>query len=415
MNNFFYQILKKASDMIYSDEFKKRNITNEKSFIRNRKLTFPIVVSMILNMMTKTAQIEVDNFFEIVLENEKSITKQAFFKARKNISPEAFKELFRMTNDIIIQKNKIRRYKGYRIFAVDGSELRIEKNKSTEKYFRQRANSAENKTSARISVLYDVISDFVLDAQIGSLETDEREMAVSNISCFSGYFNSKDIVVFDRGYPSRKMISFMTEMNCKYLMRLQGSCFRGVKENSGNDFRITITHNDKIYSVRVVRVVLKSGEVETLITNLSENELDTDKFRKLYFLRWGIETAFDTLKNKFLIEKFSGKSLVAVFQEYYSVMFLMNCMSAMKLTVDRKLKKSKKHCRYLYEGNRSLIVGCFKHRIPAIILYPHKRIELCQKLLLLCIRQPVPVIPDRFFQRPLFSHQRKVFSPKFSI
>ena len=152
-----------------------------------------------------------------------------------------------------------------------------------------------------------------------------------------------------------------------------------------------------------------------MITNLSENELDTDKFRELYFLPWGIETAFDTLKNKFLIEKFSGKSLVAVFQEYYSAMFLMNCMSAMKLTVDRKLKKLKKHCRYLYEGNRSLIIGCFKHRIPAIILYPHKRIELCQKLILLCIRQPVPVIPDRFFQRPLFSHQRKVFSPKFSI
>ena len=359
--------------------------------------------------MTKTAQIEANNFFETVLEDEKSVTKQALFKSRKNISPGVFQELFRMTNDMIIQKNKIRRYKGYRIFAVDGSELRIEKNKSTEKYFIQRANSAENKTSARISVLYDVISDFVLDAQIGSLETDEREMAVRNIIYFSRFFNSKDIVIFDRGYPSRKMISFMTEMNGKYLMRLQGSCFRGV------DFRITITHNDKTYSVRIVRVVLKSGEVETLITNLSENELDTDKFRELYFLRWGIETAFDILKNKFLIEKFSGKSLVAIFQEYYSIMFLMNCMSAMKLTVDRKLKKSKKHCRYLCEGNRSLIIECFKHRIPTIILYPNKQTELCQKLILLCIRQPVPVIPDRFFQRPLFSHQRKVFSPKFSI
>ncbi|MDE6672786.1 MAG: transposase [Ruminococcus sp.] len=106
-------------------------------------------------------------------------------------------------------------------------------------------------------------------------------------------------------------------------MRLQSLCFRGVKEISGNDFRITITHNDKICSVRIVRVVLKSGEVETLITNLLENELDTDKFRELYFLRWSIETSFDTLKNKFLIEKFSGKSFVAVFQEYYSIMFLI--------------------------------------------------------------------------------------------
>ena len=59
-----------------------------------------------------------DNFFETVLEHEKSATEQAFFKERKNISSKAFKELFCMTNDMIIQKNKIGRYKDYRIFLM---------------------------------------------------------------------------------------------------------------------------------------------------------------------------------------------------------------------------------------------------------------------------------------------------------
>ena len=50
------------------------------------------------------------------------------------------------------------------------------------------------------------------------------------------------------------------------------SCFKGVKENPSNDFRITVSTKTDTYSVRVVRVILKSGEIETLITNLSEEE-----------------------------------------------------------------------------------------------------------------------------------------------
>ena len=76
-------------------------------------------------------------------------------------------------------------------------------------------------------------------------------------------------------------------------------------------------------SVRVVRVILKSDEVETLITNLSEDEFSADDFLDLYFLRWGIETTYDTLKNKLLLEKFAGRSHVAVLQEYYAIMFVL--------------------------------------------------------------------------------------------
>ena len=37
------------------------------------------------------------------------------------------------------------------------------------------------------------------------------------------------------------------------------SCFKGVKENPSNDFRITVSTKTDMYSVRVVRVILKSG------------------------------------------------------------------------------------------------------------------------------------------------------------
>ena len=416
MNQFFYQITRKASELINSDDYRKRNIIKQTAFTRNRKLTFPVMIVLMLNLLTRTMQIELDDFFANVLDTDTdSVTKQAFFKARKNILPDAFKELFLMTRDMVLSKNKIKCYKGYRVLAIDGSELRLNKTKENKDIFVPQSRSAENKTNARISLLYDVISNYVIDAQIGSIGISERDYAIKNLAHFSSICDEKDIVIFDRGYPSRDMIATLSEMGCKYLMRLQDSCFKGVKENSSNDFLITVSTKTNIYSVRVVRVLLKSGEVETLITNLSEDEFSANDFLGLYFLRWGIETIYDTLKNKLLIEKFAGRSSTAVLQEYYATMFVLNCIAAMSATVNRKLLSSKADCKYQYRANVNLMIGYFKYRLSAMLLFAEKSLDICRQLILLCLKQPVPIIKGRSAPRPVFSHQRKVFCPKYSI
>ena len=244
---------------------------------------------------------------------------------------------------------------------------------------------------------------------------NERDYAKKNLTYFSSICDEKDIIIFDRGYPSRDMIAAITGMGCKYLMRLPDSSFKGVKENPSNDFRITVSTKTDTYSVRVVRVILKSGEVETLITNLSEDEFSADDFLDLYFLRWGIETTYDTLKNKLLIEKFAGRSHVAVLQEYYAMMFVLNCIAAMSATVNRKLVSSKADCKYRYRANVNLMIGYFKYRLSAMLLFAENALDICRQLILLCLKQPVPIIKGRSAPRPEFSHQRKVFCPKYSI
>lgn len=416
MNQFFYQITRKASELINSDDYCKRNVTKQTAFTRNRKLPFPVMVVLLLNLLTRTMQIELDDFFANVLDlDTDSVTKQDFFKARKNILPDAFKELFLMTRDMALSKNKIKRHKGYLILAIDGSELRLNKTKENKDIFLPRNHSHENKTNAEISLLYDVISHYVIDTQIGSIGICEREYAKKNLAHFSSICDEKDIVIFDRGYPSGDMIAALAGMGCKYLMQLQASCFKGVKETPSNDFRLTVSTKTDTYSVRVVRVILKSGEVETLITNLSEDEFGANDFLNLYFLRWGIETAYDTLKNKLLIEKFAGRSPVAVLQEYYAMMFVLNCIAAMSATVNRKLLSRKATCKYQYRANVNLMIGYFKYRLSAMLLFAEKALDICRQLVLLCLKQPVPIIKGRSAPRPEFSHQRKVFCPKYSI
>lgn len=416
MNQFFYQITRRASELINSDDYRGKNVIKQTAFTRNRKLTFPVMIVLLLNLLTRTMQIEIDDFFANVLDADTdSVTKQAFFKARKNILPDAFQELFLMSRDMVLSNYKIKRHKGYRILAIDGSELRLDKTKDNKDIFVPQSRCAENKTNARISLLYDVISDYVIDAQIGSIGVSEREYAMKNFACFSSICDEKDIVICDRGYPSRDMIATLTGMGCKYLMRLQNSCFKGVKENSSNDFRITVSTKTDTYSVRVVRVILKSGEVETLITNLGENEFKVNDFLDLYFLRWGIETIYDTLKNKLLIEKFAGRSPVAVLQEFYAMMFILNCIAAMSATVNRKLISCKADRKYQYRANVNLMIGYFKYRLSVMLLFAERALDICRQLILLCMKQPIPIVKGRSAPRPEFSHQRKVFCPKYAV
>ncbi|MDD6634953.1 MAG: hypothetical protein PUE69_06275, partial [Ruminococcus sp.] len=89
--------------------------------------------------------------------------------------------------------------------------------------------------------------------------------------------------------------------------------------------------------------------------------------------------------------------------------------AAMSAAVNRKLVSSKADCKYRYRANVNLMIGYFKYRLSAMLLFAGKAIGICRQLILLCLKQPVPVIKGRFAPRPEFSHQRKVFCPKYSI
>jgi hypothetical protein len=76
--------------------------------------------------------------------------------------------------------------------------------------------------------------------------------------------------------------------------------------------------------VRVLKVKLKSGETETLLTSLNQKQLPINKASGLYFKRWAVETSYDLIKFKLQLENFSGKTAVSVKQDFYATMYLAN-------------------------------------------------------------------------------------------
>ena len=65
-----------------------------------------------------------------------NVSKQAVSKARQNIDPSLFRELFNISVDLFYSNiDKRKRWHGYHVFAIDGSKIEVPNGKSTFEFF----------------------------------------------------------------------------------------------------------------------------------------------------------------------------------------------------------------------------------------------------------------------------------------
>ena len=95
-----------------------------KDFSRNRKLPFKKVVYTILSMAGKSLSNELMESFGL---NSNIPTVSAFVQQRNKINCNAFETLFNNFNSLC---NEQKLFKGYRLLAVDGSDLHTPTNKN---------------------------------------------------------------------------------------------------------------------------------------------------------------------------------------------------------------------------------------------------------------------------------------------
>ncbi|WP_157724794.1 transposase [Virgibacillus phasianinus] len=164
-----------------------------------------------------------------------------------------------------------------------------------------------------------------------------------------------DLILFDRGYPSRKFIAFLEECGIKYVMRCQKGTMLEVTQAKDSDQNIGIVWKDETLTARVLRFQLDSGIEEVLVTNVLEETLGITEFKDLYFKRWGIESKYDELKNKLQIENFTGYTPLAIEQDFYASLYLINMVSLLKNEANEIINhgdKGKK-LKYTYKVNTS--------------------------------------------------------------
>ncbi|MQN00715.1 MAG: hypothetical protein FRC54_01790 [bacterium LCO1.1] len=90
--------------------------------------------------------------------------------------------------------------------------------------------------------------------------------------------------------------------------------------------------------------------------------------RKLYFMRWPIESKYGELKHQCLLEEFSGATSTSIEQEFYINLLLSNLSAMVKSAADDKIDSQRKEGnRYRYQANRAYVLGRMKWFIARFI------------------------------------------------
>lgn len=208
----------------------------------------------------------------------------------------------------------------------------------TREYFGYYSNQSERKLArAMVSVIYDAQNDLILESKICNWKTAERDVAKELIECLENKEYENDLIIFDKGYPSKDFISFLDKKGLKYLIRINRNKFSTQFDNASKaDQTVHIKYKGKILYVRVINIVLKTGEIEKLITNVYDESFIIEDFKELYFKRWGVEIKYNQLKSRYELENFSGSKPIAVMQDFYSAIYLSNMMALAKSEANEK-------------------------------------------------------------------------------
>lgn len=378
--------------------------TKSTYFTRAGKMGFKNMVLFILNFVKKSIQIELDLFFKNI-QNSESITKQGYSEARQKISPTAFIKMADAIISWFYGDDDFKTFKGYRLSAIDGSILELNNSERLRETFGYVENKTIKLARAKASGIYDIENDMMLTSIITKYDTSERELAIKLIEKLKEIGLKNELILFDRGYPSKNLVSYLEHSKIKYLMRVSSQFIKVVNEAREEDQIVEVKIDEQIVRIRVLRFLLDSKEEELLITNLFDESLSINDFKALYFKRWGIETKYDELKNRLQIENFTGDTAIAVEQDFYASIYLSNMVAIAKAETNEKVmqKNEGKDLKYEYKVNTNILIGKLKDSLVSALLQenPKKRKKMIDEIMQEIQKNTIPIRPGRSYERKM--------------
>jgi hypothetical protein len=373
---------------------------------------FKTLIYFMLKMIKESTQNALERYFAETDEGQ-WMSQQAFSEARQKIKWEAFQEMFEFTVNAWYENKEVKRWRGLRLMAIDGSVLQLPNDKKLLAYF---GGTGPGNTSpcGRGSLLYDVLNDCVMDARLDPYKIGEHTQADEHIKHLEGlasFGEWKELILFDRGYPSRQLIQDLTEKKIHFLMRVRRSFAKKVDALPLGDHCIDLIYKKNQLKVRVIKFILPGGEEETLLTNLFDSSLSIEDFSVLYFKRWPIETEYNLLKQKLEIENFSGRLVDNIRQDFFIAMTLTNIAAdfygeaQVEVETEQKAKKNK----YQYQVNVNHAIGVLKDRLVKAILEEDdkKRDELFNDMIRRFKKRLIPIRPNRSQGRKRYPRKAK--------
>jgi hypothetical protein len=330
-----------------------------RDFTRERKLPFCEMVRLIIAIGGSSI---CNELLKAKGYSEETPTTSAFIQQRSKILPCAFEYLFREFTKECLEPETFR---GYRLFAVDGSTLSIAPTAADDGTYVPKESGKTGFYALHMNAVYDLLSRVYVDALIQPRKQENENRAMADMIDRSKT-DGKVIVIADRAYESCNIFAHAEQKGWKYLIRVKDVNSSGIlsriKLPQKAEFDVTVNriltrrqtkevksnpdiyrflpanvnfdyltkqvnkHIDEVYPMtfRVVRFKVTDDLYETVITNLDENEFTPDDLKELYRMRWGIETSFRDLKYTIGLTSFHAKKRDFISQEVFARLLMYN-------------------------------------------------------------------------------------------
>ncbi len=237
------RLLDYVIQMLSSLAFSLKHRITPASFSRSPQfLTFFNVSLMILRLVKKAIAVEQMKFFAHFQHFDRTPSRQAFSKAREKIRYTAIQDFFEHACEIAREAKDARLFRGYRLFAVDGTSFFVgDMNKPDFKDFFGDSTTMEGKAMCRISAVVDVLNDVMVHAKVAGFCMGERALAMLQLSELACVKNA--LFLFDRGYWSPELVRLIHDNGQKFLMRVARNHFHAVaKDHDGTTIPLRRHH-----------------------------------------------------------------------------------------------------------------------------------------------------------------------------
>lgn len=334
-----------------------------RNFTRNRKLPLKSVIKEILSMEGGSLKKELYHFSQ----NKKiQLTPSAFVQQRSKISYKAFKDIFYRFNDCCCDSKT---YRGYKLLAVDGSDINHYRNPNLDSFVTS-SQYPHGYNQIHLNAIYDILNKTYVNVLLQPRPKEHEHNALIEMLNQQNS-NNKSIIIMDRGYEGYNTIAHLLRTpNLDFICRVKNGGAGAIRkiselpmEELDVDVMIEISTSQKnidkarnrvmllqaskkgkinsskthlrrwdfespyTLKFRVVRFLLDTGEYETIITSLDRKEFSIKEIKKLYHMRWGIETSFRELKYAIGLINLHCKKEDLIIQEIYASLVMYNFFS----------------------------------------------------------------------------------------
>ena len=370
----------------------------DKDFTRQRKLPFETIIKFLIEMGG-------NSIYKELLESQgydaNTATTSAFIQQRDKILPVAFEFLL---HEFALSHANIKKYKGYHLLAVDGSDMQIPKNPDDLDTYCH--NQYEDKI-CKLLHLDDLYNGLYLDCIVTLNKLKNKYKAFVNMVDRSR-INDKAIVIGDRGYESYNNLAHIEKKGWNYLIRIKNAKSTGILSGLNlpmdDEFDTTVyrmltrkqanevkarpdaykiltnkttfdfldLHTNKFYPMtfRVVRFKVSDASYVTVITILTD--FHADEIKALYQLRWGIETSFRELKYTVGLINFHAKKVEFIVQEIFAQIIMYNFVEMIASYVVISYNDT----HYIYQVNFTVAVHACGHFLRLCHALPPPDIEV---------------------------------------